>query len=186
MKKVGALLILLCFLSGCSGASKEIERGMALRSKILKASVCSFDAAVTADYGDKTYQFSMTCQGDAQGNVTFTVTAPETIAGITGRVGSDGGKLTFDGTALQFDLMADGQVTPVSAPWIFLKTLRSGYLTSAGEEDGFLRLSIDDSYADDALHLDIWLDDGDLPARAEILYGGRRIVSIAVTNFAVS
>lgn len=183
MKKVGALLILLCFLSGCSGASKEIERGMALRSKILKASECSFDAAITADYGDKLYSFSMACQADPQGNLTFTVTAPETLAGISGRVGSDGGKLTFDDTALQFDLMADGQVTPVSAPWVFLKTLRSGCLTSAGTEDGVLRLSIDDSYADDALHLDIWLDGEDLPARAEILYGGRRILSVAVTNF---
>lgn len=183
MKKVGALLILLCFLSGCSGASKEIERGMALRSKILKASECSFDAAITADYGDKLYSFSMACQADTQGNLTFTVTAPETLAGISGRVGSDGGKLTFDDTALQFDLMADGQVTPVSAPWVFLKTLRSGCLTSAGTEDGVLRLSIDDSYADDALHLDIWLDGEDLPARAEILYGGRRILSVAVTNF---
>lgn len=183
MKKVGALLILLCFLSGCSGASKEIERGMALRSKILKASECSFDAAITADYGDKLYSFSMACQADTQGNLTFTVTAPETLAGISGRVGSDGGKLTFDDTAMQFDLMADGQVTPVSAPWVFLKTLRSGCLTSAGTEDGVLRLSIDDSYADDALHLDIWLDGEDLPARAEILYGGRRILSVAVTNF---
>lgn len=183
MKKVGALLILLCFLSGCSGASKEIERGMALRSKILKASECSFDAAITADYGDKLYSFSMACQADTQGNLTFTVTAPETLAGISGRVGSDGGKLTFDDTALQFDLMADGQVTPVSAPWVFLKTLRSGCLTSAGTEDGVLRLSIDDSYADDALHLDIWLDGEDLPARAEILYGGRRILSVSVANF---
>lgn len=183
MKKVGALLILLCFLSGCSGASKEIERGMALRSKILKASECSFDAAITADYGDKLYSFSMACQADTQGNLTFTVTAPDTLAGISGRVGSDGGKLTFDDTALQFDLMADGQVTPVSAPWVFLKTLRSGCLTSAGTEDGVLRLSIDDSYADDALHLDIWLDGEDLPARAEILYGGRRILSVSVANF---
>lgn len=183
MKKVGAFLILLCFLSGCSGASKEIERGMALRSKILKASSCTFDAAITADYGDKLYSFSMACQADAQGDLTFTVTAPETIAGITGRVGSDGGRLTFDDTALQFDLMADGQVTPVSAPWVFLKTLRSGCLTSAGMEDGSLRLSIDDSYADDALHLDIWLDEGDMPVRAEILYDNRRILSVAVTNF---
>lgn len=183
MKKVGALLIALCLLSGCAGASREIERGMALRSQILKASICSFDAGITADYGDKLYSFSMACQADAQGNLNFTVTAPESIAGITGSVSAEGGKLTFDDTALQFNLMADGQLTPVSAPWIFLKTLRSGYLTAAGEEDGVLRLSIDDSYADDALHLDIWLDDGDLPARAEILYDGRRILSVAVTNF---
>lgn len=38
-----------------------------------------------------------------------------------------------------------------------MKTLRSGYITSAGMDGGRLRLTIDDSYEDDALHLDIWL-----------------------------
>ena len=179
-------MLVLYFLTGCSGASKEIERGMALRSKLLKAASCTFDAEITADYGDKLYQFSMACQGDAQGNVTFTVTAPESIAGITGRIAHGEGRLTFDDAALQFDLMADGQVTPVSAPWILLKTLRSGCLTAAGVEGDLLRLTIDDSYDDDALYLDIWLDPGDVPVRGEILYDGRRILSLSVTNFVIA
>lgn len=179
-------MLVLCFLTGCSGAAKEIERGMALRSKLLKATSCTFDAEITADYGDKLYQFSMACQGDAQGNITFTVTAPETIAGITGKIAQSEGQLTFDDAALQFDLMADGQVTPVSAPWILLKTLRSGCLTAAGVEGDLLRLTIDDSYEDDALRLDIWLDAENIPVRGEILYDGRRILSLSVTNFVIA
>lgn len=185
MKRAGIVLVLLILLTGCSNASKEIERGMALRSKLLKAESCAFDAAITADYGDKVYTFAMSCEGDSQGNLTFTVSEPETISGITGSISDSGGRLTFDDTALQFDLMADDQVTPVSAPWIFLKTLRSGCITSACMEDGMLRLSIDDSYDEDALHLDIWLGSGDLPVRAEILYDGRRILSLDVTNFEI-
>lgn len=179
-------MLVLCFLTGCSGAAKEIEWGMALRSKLLKATSCTFDAEITADYGDKLYQFSMACQGDAQGNMTFTVTAPETIAGITGKIAQGEGRLTFDDAALQFDLMADGQVTPVSAPWILLKTLRSGCLTAAGVEGDLLRLTIDDSYEDDALRLDIWLDAENIPVRGEILYDGRRILSVSVTNFVIA
>ena len=185
MKRAGMVLLLLIFLTGCSSASGEIERGMALRSKLLAAESCAFDAAITADYGDKVYTFAMGCKGDPQGNLTFTVSEPETIAGITGSISDSGGKLTFDDTALQFDLMADDQVTPVSAPWILLNTLRGGYLTSACIEDGLLRLSIDDSYDDDALHLDIWLNSEDFPVRAEILYDDRRILSLAVTNFEI-
>lgn len=185
MKRAGIVLLLLCFLTGCGSASKEIERGMALRSKILAAESCGFDAAITADYGDKVYTFSMNCQTDGQGDLTFTVTEPESIAGINGSISDSGGRLTFDDIALQFDLMADDQVTPVSAPWILMKTLRSGYITSACEEDNLLRLSMDDSYDDDALHLDIWLDSGDDPLRAEILYDDRRILSIDVTNFEI-
>lgn len=185
MKKVVMLVLLVILLTGCSNSSKEIERGMALRSKLLQAASCSFDAQITADYGNKLHQFSVSCQGNSEGDVSFAVTAPESISGITGTIDSEGGKLTFDETALHFDLMADDQVTPVSAPWIFLKTLRSGYLTSAGMEDDQLRLSMDDSYEDDALHLDIWLDSEDIPVRAEIVYDGKRILSLNVKNFVI-
>lgn len=158
---------------------------MALRSRILQSQQCSFDAEITADYGDKLHQFAVSCQGDNNGDLTFLVNQPETISGITGKLTDSGGKLTFDETALQFDTMADDQITPVSAPWIFLKTLRSGNLTSAGMEGDLLRLSIDDSYEEDALHLDIWLDEEDTPKRAEILYAGRRILSLDVKNFQI-
>lgn len=186
MKKLGVLLILAFLLTGCSGTPREIEEGMALRSELLKASSCTFDTELTADYGDKLFSFAMSCTGDAQGNVSFTVTQPESIAGITGEISQKSGKLTFDETALQFDLMADDQISPVSAPWVFLKTLRSGYLTSAATEDGRIRLTMDDSYEDEALHLDIWLDQERLPTRAEILYDGRRILSLSIKNFVIS
>ena len=185
MKRVWCLLLLMFCLSGCANENSEIERGMALRSRLLSAENCSFDVSITADYGDKLYTFGMTCQGNAKGDLTFTVSAPESIAGVTGTVSEEGGKLTFDDTALQFALMADEQLSPVSAPWILLKTLRSGYLTSAGMEDELLRLTIDDSYAEDALQLDIWLDGEDSPVRAEVLYADRRILSMDVTNFQI-
>ena len=182
MKKLSVLLIVLLFLGGCSGKQEELERAMTLRAKLL-ASECSFDAKITADYGDKLYVFAMTCQGDSRGNLTFTVTEPESIAGITGIISQDGGTLTFDDTALAFPLMADDQLTPVSAPWILLKTLRGGYLTSANMEGELLHLTIDDSYEEDALQLDIWLDGQNHPVQADILYDGRRILTVQVSNF---
>ena len=139
VKKLAVLLIVLLFLGGCSGKQEELERAMTLRAKLL-ASECSFDAKITADYGDKLYAFAMTCQGDSRGNLTFTVTEPESIAGITGIISQDGGRLTFDDTALYFDLLTDDQLSPVSAPWIFLKALRGGYITSVcREEASFFR-----------------------------------------------
>jgi hypothetical protein len=90
--------------------------------------------------------------------------------------------MLFD-KVIAFDLLADGQLSPVSAPWVFMKALRSGYLTSCGKEGEYLRLAVDDSYADDALHLDIWLGEGDLPVRAEILWQGSRVLSMEVGNF---
>lgn len=185
MKKLAAAVIMLAFLTGCSGESREMQRGLELRSQLLKASECRFSCEITADYSDRVYTFSMDCRCDPQGNLAFTVTAPETIVGIAGSVSEAGGKLTFDDTALQFDLMADDQVTPVSAPWILMKTLRSGCITSAGMDGESLHLSIDDSYEDDALHLDILLGEESRPERAEILFKERRILSLTIKNFEI-
>ena len=182
MKKIAAMLCVFLLLTGCSGNDAQLERAMDFRAKLLAQAV-SFDAEITADYGDKTYTFAMHCESDTKGDMTFTVTAPESIAGISGTISASGGKLTFSDTALAFDLMADDQLSPVSAPWILMKTLRSGYLTSCGSEGEMLRVAIDDSYEADALHLDIWLDKNDVPSVSEIYWQGRRLLSIIVTNF---
>jgi len=158
---------------------------MELRAQLLRASECSFRGEITADYGDQIYNFGMDCLADGEGNVHFSVTAPETIAGIGGTISYTGGKLTFEDTVLQFSLLADGQVSPVAAPWVFMKTLRGGYLTSACMEDDLLRLSLNDSYEDGALQGDIWLDGSNRPVRGEFLYEGKRILSLDVVDFQI-
>lgn len=166
------------------GKNEELETFMDLRAKLL-ANDCVFQTEVTADYGDKQYIFGMYCEADSRGNVGFRVTSPESIAGIEGHASSDGGTLTFDDTALTFPLLADGQVTPVSAPYLLIKTLRGGYVRSAGEDGERIRVTIDDSYAEDALQLDIWLSGENVPVRAEILYDGRRILSMEISEFQI-
>lgn len=185
MRVACVLLALFLLLSGCSDASAELERGMVLRSKILKAQEVSFSVDIAADYGDSMQLFSMACQSNSDGDVAFTVTAPETISGITGTVSRGEGKLTFADTALHISLLTDEQLNPLSAPWILMKTLRSGYLTSAGLDGNQLRLSVDDGYEDNALRLDIWLDENDLPQRAEIFCDGRTILTLSVTEFRI-
>lgn len=180
--KIVAVVLVLLLLTGCGGENGELDRAMALRAKMLTSSV-SFDAEITADYGSEIHTFSVYCEGDSQGNLGFKVTAPETIADITGRIDGGEGKLTFRDTVLAFPLLAEDQLSPVSAPWVFYTALRGGYLTSAGMEDDLLRLTIDDSYEEDALTADIWLDANDSPVRAEILYDGRRILTLVIKNF---
>ena len=176
-------LICILLLSGCSSGNREVERGIALRDRILAAEQCSFDVNITADYGDKLHLFSVSCVGNADGSLTFTVTEPETIAGITGELSDDGGKLTFEDNALHFDPMAEGLISPVSSPWVFFNTLRSGYIVAGGTDGDLLRLTINDSYQEDAFPLDIWLDSENNPVKAEILYENRRIIGMDVINF---
>ncbi len=182
MKRIGALLLAALCLTGCKGKNEPLKRGMELRASLLSGS-CSFLAQITADYGDSFYTFEAECTGYCDGRLEFTVTQPESIAGIKGAVDKGTGNLIFDGTALEFPLLADGQVTPVSAPWLFLKTLQGGYLTSAGEDGDRTRLTINDSYEEEALQFDIWLDENQIPVQADILYAGRRILAMTIEDF---
>lgn len=182
MKRWIGILLIMVLLCGCAADDTQMDRALNLRGKLQRSSV-AFDADLVADYGDKTYAFSTHCEADTMGNMTFTVTNPETIAGISGTLSKGNGKLTFDDKLLAFDLLADGLISPVSGPWVMLETLRSGYLTSCGLDADGLRLSIDDSYAEKALHLDIWIDGQDQPKYCEILWNGRRLLSMTVSSF---
>lgn len=185
MKKLAVPVLMILFLWSCTGKRNEMDTAMRLRATLLACQSCSFDATVTADYGDKLHTFAMACSSDNKGTVSFTVTEPETLSGIAGTVSAGEGKLTFDDTALVFPLLADGQVTPVCGPQILMKTLLGGYLTACGAEGEVLHLTINDSYEDDALQMEIWLDGEAHPVQAEILYDGRRIVTMEIKNFEI-
>lgn len=183
MRRVCLLVVVLFLLSGCSKSDGDVSEGMALRQKLLQGNGCSFDTTITADYGDVAYQFEMHCQADTAGSVNFTVKSPDSISGITGTLSAGRGNLTFDDQVLAFAMLADGQITPVSSPWIMLQTLRSGYLTSCGQSGDGLVMALDDSYREDALHLEVYTDGEGLPTGCEILWKGRRIVTLQVENF---
>lgn len=185
MKRFLGLILCLMLLAGCGKTEDDLDLALQFRQRLLAGAGCKFACEITADYGDVIYQFSMDCQADKQGNLSFSVTSPESISGITGAITEAGGHLTFEGTALAFAPIADGQVTPVTAPWLFLKTLRSGYIASCAEVDGGTYLQIDDSYKDRALHLDIWFNENDMPVCGEILWEGRRVLSINVKDFTI-
>lgn len=183
MKRLGVLILVMLLLCGCGGSDEKMDRAMALRQRLLDAEECRFEATVTADYGETFSTFVLLCSGDREGNLTFEVLAPDTIGGITGTMNAQQGKLTFDDEVLVFEPLADGVIAPVTAPWIFLHTLRSGYLTACADVNAGLLLSIDDSYADDALSLEILLDENDHPKEAEIIWQGRRILSLKIEEF---
>ena len=180
MKRLTGILLCVILLAGCTN-DNGLDRAMDARSKI-QSEACRFRVTVSADYGEMIHTFVMECESDDRGNVAFLVTAPDTISGITGNLTGESGFLTFDNELLAFELLADGQISPVSAPWVLMHTLRGGYLRSVAETETGSRLTIDDSYAENAMQVDVWLEEG-IPTGAEILWQGRRILTLRIENF---
>ena len=182
--RLAVIVCLSLLLTGCSRRN-SLDHAIRLRTELLSGNGCSFQCEITADYGEKLYTFGMDCQADEEGNLAFSVTAPTTITGICGTVSDTKGGLTFDDRVLAFETIADGYLTPVSAPWVFLKTLKSGYIKSCiATEYGFC-MEIDDTYQESSLQLRIYTDSKSVPTGGEIFWNNRRIITIQVDHFTI-
>ena len=185
MKRWITVLLFTLILSGCSDETALINRAVNLRNAMLSSNSYSFDATITADYGDTLHEFEIKCQFDTNQNMTLTVIKPDSISGITGKITGETGQLTFDDQALMFEMIADGQIAPICAPWLLVKALCSGYISSCGEYDGGLCIKIDDTFRDAEFCVEIWTGEENLPIRGEIIWQGRRILSVGIDNFVI-
>ena len=182
MRVLATVVVVFLFLSGCSSGDAGLEGAIAFRDRLLDASECGFKAHITADYGTELDTFTMTVISDSEGNVAFEVLEPDVISGITGTVTRAGGALTFDDTILGFPMLAEGRLAPVSAPWVLIRALRSGYISSVGREGELWHLAVLDSYEEDALLLDVWFDSDWQPVHSEFLYKNEKILTLALED----
>ena len=170
-------------MSGCDHGESEMNRMLHLRKTLLSMECCNFETQICADFGEMTYTFLTECTAERNGTVHFVVKEPKSIQDISGTISSNGGKTTYLDTALAFPLLADGEVSPAAAPYLLIRSLMGGYLSGTVQEDKFLHATIHDSYEEEALTLEIWLNEEDVPCKAEIVWQGRRVLSLDVLSF---
>lgn len=185
MRRVLFVFLAVMLLGGCSNDKVRMEQALAFRNAVLAANECTFSAVVTTDYGDSIYTFGMACTSKKDGTVHITITEPETIKGITCTVAGKNGKILFDDKAVLFETLADGQITPVISPWLFMKAIRGGYIAYSGVKEKQMELRIDDTFSDTPFCTEIYFNENNMPVFAEILWQGRRIVSMEINNFSI-
>lgn len=184
IKRIQSLLVLVCIIfTGCGRQNANIDAALSFRQRLVNSSQCNFKIEVTADYGTAVYQFLIGCSVDSDRNIKFEVIAPDSISGISGMISPTGGKITFDDEVLSFPLMTEGELSPISAPWILYNGLCSGYLNSCGSTKEGTQLIIDDVLADTPVQIIVWADRDFIPQHCEILWDGRCIMSIMIENF---
>lgn len=174
---------LLCFLcTACASEEELLSPAIEFRTELVQAGGCSFTADVTADFTDSIQAFSLDCTSDDADRVYMTVTAPETLAGITATATQDGGQITYDGMAMDFGLLANGNVIPAAAPAIIHTCWTGEYISSAGQEGELYRVTFEKDFDEKKLIVDTWFEKS-IPICAEICYNGERIIKIAISNF---
>ena len=125
-------MMTLALLTACGGTAAgdpAEELALAVRGEYLAMERCAAEVAVTADYGQRVYEFLLSAAVDGEETV-LTLREPELAAGITARIGEEGGALEYDGLALDTGPLDGDGLSPVSA----LSALLSEYMAECALE----------------------------------------------------
>lgn len=187
------MTLLLLLLPGCGGkgqgGDRVEERALAIRGEYLEMDDCAATCTVTADYGQRVYEFAyaLTVQGE---EVTLALTAPQELAGATVRLSGKEGRLEIEGAMLETGTLDEEGLTPVSAVPALLEAAKSGFMDIYALEDvgvgQALRVECRDPEQQPGTGREIVLwfqpDTGAL-LRGEISSDGRRVIDCQFTDF---
>ena len=181
------ILLLAACGGGSAGGSEEETLALAIRGEYLEMTSCAATAEITADYGQRVYQYTMSVEASEE-ETALVITAPETVAGITARLKDKDSLLEYDGIAVETGPMDQQGLTPVSAVPALLEETRSGYMRACTlEEDGtLLRMDCGDPEGEPGKGVEttLWFDaDTHALARGEIRVDGFRAILCEFTQF---
>lgn len=140
VRKLMLCVLMTTLLTGCGTAkvSEAEELALTIRGEYLAMEQCAARAFVTADYGQRVYQYEMAVSVNGE-ETALTLSAPETVAGLTARLTETANLLEFDGVSVETGPLDGSGLNPVSALPALLEAARSGYMTACAlEEDGTL------------------------------------------------
>ena len=181
------ILLLAACGGGSAGGSEEETLALAIRGEYLEMTSCAATAEITADYGQRVYQYTVSVEASEE-ETALVITAPETVAGITARLKDKDSLLEYDGIAVEPGPMNQQGLTPVSAVPALLEETRSGYMRACAlEEDGtLLRMDCGDPEGEPGKGVEttLWFDaDTHALARGEIRVDGFRAILCEFTQF---
>ena len=134
--------LLLCvpmmtlLLAGCglTEVSEAEELALAIRGEFLELAACSADLEITADYGQRVYEYTISLSYEQEGDTVLTVLEPEEVSGITARISDGETSLEFDGIRLETGPLPGDGLSPIEGLPALLTCAREGYIWSTAVE----------------------------------------------------
>lgn len=128
-----SLLLCLC-LCGCVGESEDNELTLLLRADFLSRTGCSGTMDLTADYGQRVYEYTVDFSETEKDGLSMVITAPDEVAGITAHITDGQTALEYDGLQLETGPLNSDGLSPMDALSAFFTAMESGYMAETGSE----------------------------------------------------
>ena len=182
MRRIAAAVLLCLFLCGCTKSENAIQQAVEFRAALVQAGGCRYKAEICADFGQTVECFTVRCDSKADGTTDLAIERPESLAGITATVTDKGGKITYEGMAVDFGLLADGTLAPAAAPALLVNCWSSEYIAYGGNEGDRYRAGYEKGFDPSVLKIDTWFENN-LPIYAEVCYNDTGILRLTITEF---
>ena len=183
MKRI--VILPLCLLLLCGGCGKKSSAAENIQEQYSRVATAQMEAEVTFHTPQENRSFTLQCAFTPEES-TVTVTAPETVKGVTATVSGDELTIAYDGAVLSAGGV--GRFGPVNALPCLLRSIGSGYLLEEGretlEDADCYRLTLDATAGDTPLKCTVWLDTETLlPRYAEFAADEAVVVSAKLLAF---
>lgn len=183
MKRI--VILPLCLLLLCGGCGKKSSTAANIQEQYSRVATAQMEAEVTFHTPQEDRSFMLQCTFTPEES-TVTVTAPETVKGVTATVSGEELTIAYDGAVLSAGSV--GRFGPVNALPCLLRAIGSGYLLEEGretlEDANCYRLTLDATAGDTPLKCTVWLDaETLLPRYAEFAADDAVVVSAKLLAF---
>ncbi len=168
-----ALMIPL-LLTGC-GARRDAENWKAFAEAVETAERISFHAEITAHWEDTSASFGADIARES-GETRITLTAPETVSGISVHAKDGETTVEFDGVILSLDAGRSKTLSPCGAPQRMLAALTQGAMEYCASSSAAFT-------APDGESVTLWRDEAGVLTGAEIARNGQKVLTLEITDW---
>lgn len=182
-------MLLAVVLSGCGG--NTAADGLTVRTHFEELAGFEAHLKILSDLDQSVLEYEVDYVYNKEDNDTFTITAPESLAGIGGTIaGTDSASfvLQYDGLALDDAMPQRTGLTPADALFCLLDDLRRAEPTQIWTESTggvkLLALRYEQDGDDGKVEKQVWItEQGYQPVCAELYADGERVLQIQVMSY---
>lgn len=185
-------MIMLCLvLTACGGGATGAEQlALDIRGDYLAMEGCTAQLSVTADYGQRVYEFGLDFSYQRDGESVLMLTSPASVAGVTARLREGSGYLEYDGAWIETGPLDESGMSPVEAVPVLLRYATEGFIAECAmeehEEGQVLRIVCrdPDAGAGEGRECSLWFDpDSRALLRGELSQDGFTIIQCVFSGF---
>jgi len=182
--KLLALMTALCvLLCSCGAGQTAEEKAMEIQEEYAGWDDLTATARITADYGDRVYDFKVRYTGNSSEGV-LEILSPRELQGITATVSPDGSSISFSGAELALGELTAKGLSPMECIPMMIGQWSEGYIERAEADsvDGRDAVSVTFTLSEKEYMVTWFESETDLPVKSEIYFDGIMVLCCEFEN----